>query len=88
MASYKAAPGAIDRIAKSAEVRQLCLGAANGIAATAEGIMPEASYSVDAVTGRKRVRARVRAYPPDWTDRDARLKYFEHPPIFGITPRL
>lgn len=50
--------------------------------------MPEASYSVDAVTGRKRVRARVRSYPPDWTDRDARLKYFEHPPIFGITPRL
>ena len=88
MASYKAAPDALNRIAKSAEVRQLCLGVANGIAATAEGIMPEASYTTDAVTGRKRVRARVRSYPPDWTDRDARLKYFEHPPIFGITPRL
>lgn len=80
--------GALNRIAKSAEIRQVCLSAVEGIAATAESIMPEASYKADVITGRMRARARVRAYPPDWKDADARREFYEHPPLFGITPRL
>lgn len=86
--TFRMTRGAIDRIAKSSEIRQLCLGAANGIASAAEGIMPEATYKTDVVTGQTRARARVRAYPPDWEDADARREFYQFPPIFGIQPRI
>lgn len=80
--------GAIDQIAKSSEIQQLCLGAAKGIVSAAEGIMPEAEYRADVVVGQTRARARARAYPPDWSDADARREFYQFPPIFGITPRF
>lgn len=50
--------------------------------------MPEATYKTDVVTGQTRARARVRAYPPDWEDADARREFYQFPPIFGIQPRI
>lgn len=86
--TFRMNPGAIDRIAKSSEIKQLCLGAADAIAAVASGIMPEATYKTDVITGQRRARARVRAMPPGWDDARARKEFYAHPPIFGIQPRI
>ena len=81
-------PGAIDQIIKSAEVQQVCLGAAQNAASAAASLDPSegATYSADVVVGARRAHARAKCHLPE--SFKERKKWREAMPLFRVSPRI
>lgn len=77
--------GAIDMIAKSSEVQQVCLRGAQSIASAASATSV-GSYSADVVVGARRAHARAKVKVPEgFKDRQ---KFFADLAIFRIPPTI
>ena len=81
-------PGAIDRIAKSEALCNVCLQAAQSIASGAASLDPSegATYTANVVVGQRRAHARAYAQLPDSFSQ--RKKWRESMPLFRVQPRI